>query len=202
MAILPKSALKRVLHCSLMALALALIIIMLPVTAKAAEHKAKRLTDANIRAFVTELTQMTSGSNLNTSTANISKFLDVHLHPRARFVSSLEYVIPGHPTQNKSMSLDKSQFIESVQAGSQALDNYENKVEIKSIKISNDRRNATIETRGRENGVMNVSADGLSNERVPVDGYSDCTQIIMLDKKDILQIYNATCKTVINFKDN
>ncbi|MFN3700022.1 MAG: hypothetical protein ACK4VI_00705 [Alphaproteobacteria bacterium] len=195
MAISPKSALTRVLHCSLLAL------ILLPAKAEATEHKAKRLNDANIRAFVTELTQMTSGNNLNTSAASISKFLDIHLHPRARFVSNLEYVIPGHPKQSKAMSLDKSQFIENVQAGSQALDSYENKVEIKSIKISRDRRNATIETRGKEKGVMNVSADGLSNERVPVDGYSDCTQIIMLDSKDILQIYNANCKTVINFKD-
>lgn len=94
------------------------------------------------------------------------------------------------------MALDKEDFIESIQAGGQALSNYENNVQILEIKISSDKRKATVQTQGHETGTMN--ADG---QELPVQGNSNCHQIVMLSEKGIIQMYNANCETTISFQD-
>ncbi|MFP4313852.1 MAG: hypothetical protein ACLFR0_05950, partial [Alphaproteobacteria bacterium] len=100
------------------------------------------------------------------------------------------------PPQANSMALDKEDFIESINAGSKTLENYDNSVSILEIKISSDKRKATVFTQGRETGTMN--AEG---EAIPVEGNSKCHQIISLSEKGIIQIYTANCETVISFQD-
>lgn len=173
----------------------------LPLNTALAQHETMRLTDAQITAFIEEMSEMSSGKNLDYSASDIAAFLEMHLHPEARFKSEMEYVVPGHPAQTKSMALNKAEFMDSVSAGAAALEGYENRVTIGSIKISKDKRKATVQTRGIENGSMQVADESGMIQSVPVEGLSDCQQIIMLNDDDIMQIYNANCKTTINFTE-
>jgi hypothetical protein len=166
-----------------------------------AQHSAKKLNNQNIENFIAALTEMASGNNLEGGTQNATSFFEKHLHPGARFKSSVEYVIPGSRSQSKNMALDKAQFIENVAAGPQAVENYENRVNVKSVKVSSDGRRATIETRGIESGMMTMPDEAGNMITIPMEGHSDCQQIIMLSDNDIMQVYNANCKTVINFSD-
>jgi len=71
----------------------------------------------------------------------------------------------------------------------------ENTVEVTSIDISKDQRKATVLTHGTEQGMMEVQP----GQSVPIIGTSNCTQILMLSKNDILQMFNAKCETSIEF---
>lgn len=161
-----------------------------------AQSKINALNENNITFFIQDMTAMTSGGNLSNSQGSIVQFLDRHLHPKARFKSALQYNIPGFPTQENSVSLNKEQFIENIQTGSQTLENYETSTEVHDIKISKDSRKATLRTVGYERGTMSASG-----QQFPVEGNSTCNQIIMLSENDIIQIYHANCKTTIRFQE-
>jgi hypothetical protein len=111
----------------------------------------------------------------------------------------MRYAIPGFDTQVKIMTVDKDDFIESIHQSGNTMDGYESQIEVSEIKISKDGRKATLKTRTLESGKMPVS-DNIELEEVPVEGMSTCTQTLMLSKEDIIQMYNATCVTDIQFK--
>ena len=161
-----------------------------------AQSKVDKLTKNNIENFVQTLTEMTSGNNLESSSSQIIQFLESHLHPKARFKSALVFNVPGHPAQENSMALDKEDFINSLADGAKAVQSYESSVEVKNIRISKDKKKATLKTESREQGMMNVEG-----EQIPVEGNSSCDQIIMLSDDGIIQMYNANCKTVIEFQE-
>lgn len=172
----------------------AFFMLTLPQSAHA-QNKFDKLTDGNIRFFIEDLSKITAGNGPSMDAKRVSIFLNRHLHPNARFKSVLQYDIPGFPAQANSIALDKSEFIANVESGSQVLENYENDTHIVEIKISSDKKKATIQTQGYERGNINVEGEFL-----PVEGNSTCHQIIMLSKKGIIQMYNANCKTVISFQ--
>ena len=119
-------------------------------------------------------------------------------YKKGYFKSAIKYNVPGFPSQENSMSLDKDQFIDSVLSGQQALQDYESSIDIQSIKISRDKTKATVQTRSTENGVMPIPSESGSAEMIPVRGDSSCDQILMLEKK-IIQMYSANCTTEITF---
>lgn len=160
-----------------------------------AQSKVDTLTDGNIRFFIEDISKITSG-NLGQSPERITTFLNRHLHKHARFKSTLKYNIPGFPPQATALALNKDEFIENIEAGSKALDNYQNDVRIVEIKISSDKRKATVFTEGYETGTMNAQG-----QAIPVQGNSNCHQIVMLSKKGVIQMYNANCETTISFQD-
>lgn len=163
-----------------------------------AEIKLKHLTEKNITQFIEKTTKMTSGQSLEASPEEIITYLKRHLSPKARFKSTMKYNIPGYPTQETSMSLEKKDFIESIEDGSQALSDYESEIRVRNIKISKDKTKATVQTTGTEKGIMPLSEDGVTSEDVPVEGTSNCTQIIMLEE-GVIQMYSANCTTTIHF---
>ncbi|MCE7887299.1 MAG: hypothetical protein DYH13_07340 [Alphaproteobacteria bacterium PRO2] len=174
--------------------------ILLAMTIGTAQAQAvPQLTDENIRSFIEQTTTITSGKETDMDDEQIGNYLDVHLHPDARFKSTMRYAIPGFDVQEKTMSVDKTDFIESIHQSGNTMDNYESQIEISDIKISKDGRKATLKTRTLESGMMPV-ADHIEKEEVPVEGMSTCTQILMLSKEDVIQMYNATCVTDIQFK--
>jgi hypothetical protein len=170
---------------------------LLPAGYAHAEQKIARLSEDNIRAFIEETTAMTSGKNLEKSPEEISAFLNKHLTKDAHFKSSMKYVIPGYPPQENSMSMEKEDFIASVQKGAESLADYESSVEIGTIKISRDGKKATIQTKSTESGIMPMAIEGAT-QHVPVKGSSSCNQIIVLND-GVIQMYNANCATIINF---
>ena len=160
-----------------------------------------KFTEDTIRAFIEKTTAITSGKESGMSEKEIGKYLDMHLHPDARFKSTMRYAIPGYDAQEKTMSIGKDDFIEGVHQGENAMKDYESETDISDIKISQDGRAATLETTTRESGMMPVEDEGEKKE-LPVEGVSSCTQILMLSDENVIQMYNATCTTEIEFKDS
>ena len=171
-----------------------------PIQAQA-QHRADTLNEDNITEFLQDISDQTSGNGLESSPDSIKTFLQRHLHKNARFKSKMEYNIPGQPTQQKSMSLDKQQFINNTGAGSNALDGYESEVEIVDIRLSGDKTKATVKTNGFESGYIEVDDGNGYMAEVPMNGISSCTQIIMLNDNHVIQLYHANCETTINFEN-
>ena len=162
-----------------------------------AAHETNRLNKMGIRDFLQDMSDKSAGES---DQAQTQQFLNRHLHDNARFKSTITYNMPGHPPQQTEMKLDKKQFLESVAAGAQTLQEYESEIDIKAIKISKDGRKATVETIGSESGYMSVPDESGAVQQVPIEGQSACLQIVMIDKNDIMQLYNARCETQINFE--
>ncbi|NCC21157.1 MAG: hypothetical protein EOM26_01695 [Alphaproteobacteria bacterium] len=166
----------------------------------AAIEKTSRLTDDIVRRFIIETTDVTSRKDAYMSDDEVKNYLDRHLHKKGFFKSAIRYVIPGFPSQENTMSLDKKQFIESVMSGQQALEDYRTDVSIEEIRISSDGEKATVVTRAAEEGLMPVpSESGGDPEKIPVEGNSTCNQILMLEDR-VIQMYSANCTTQINFR--
>lgn len=160
-----------------------------------AQHTHNTLNTENVTAFIEETTKLTGGNLGDRNMDQAIDYLDRHLHEDSRFRSEMVYVIPGHPDQESALSLDKDEFMDSLKDGAEALDSFESDIEIVDIKLSSDKRKATVFTITTESGVMSVGG-----EQVPVDGYSDCRQILMLNSNDVLQMFNAKCETEIRFR--
>lgn len=164
-----------------------------------AQEQYTALTEENITDFIQRTTGMTSNMSTELSAHVIISYLDEHLHRHARFKTTMKYNIPGMPEQSTVMSLDKKEFMESVESGAETVSEYRTEVAIENIQISRDKTKATVETSSYESGTMPVEIEN-STEHIPIEGQSNCTQILTLDsKKGIIQMYNANCTTVIRF---
>ena len=172
---------------------------LMPQTLRAQDtHRA--LTKSNITDFIQRTSDITSGAMQDMSTEDIVEYLENHLDQKARFKSLIKYNVPGHPPQETALSMNKTEFIESVKAGVQTVSEYETTIEVHSVKISKDKTKATVRTTGVEKGVMAMSANGTSSESIPIEGSSACTQTLSLNKDGVIQMYNANCETTISFQ--
>ncbi|MAE51971.1 MAG: hypothetical protein CMH27_09175 [Micavibrio sp.] len=167
-----------------------------------AAHETSRLTKGDIRDFLQAMSDMSTGNNSDLSSSNgeAQRFMDRHLHKHVRMKSTITYMIPGAPPQQNEMTLDKGQFIQSLAAGAKTLKDYESDVDIGDIRLSKDGRKATVESTSSEQGYMNVPDESGDIQEVPIEGRSECTQMIVLDDKDIMQLYNAKCLTTIQIE--
>ncbi|MCB1531832.1 MAG: hypothetical protein KDJ35_03080 [Alphaproteobacteria bacterium] len=156
------------------------------------------LTEEAIKDFIHKTTEISSGHVESMSPEDISAYLDTHLHKKARFKSAVQYNIPGFPTQETSMSLNKEEYIQGLEQGANALSDYDTDITIKSIKISKDGKRATVQTTGIERGSLPM-ANGTQTEFVPVEGSSSCNQILKWED-DVIQMYSAICSTVVTFQ--
>lgn len=159
-----------------------------------------QLTEDAISEFIKITTDISSGHANGMDQRDITEYLEDHLHEDARFKSTIEYNIPGFPPQKTSMTLKKKEYIGGIEKGAEALSDYQNEITIQTIKISKDGSRATVRTTGSETGTMPVALnaeDGI--EYVPIEGASDCNQIIKLED-DRIQMYSAICSTKVNFQ--
>ncbi len=175
----------------------ALIALLTPTLAVAG--KLNKLSESDIKSFIVETTKITSGQAIYRSNDEIRNYLDRHLHKKGFFKSKIRYIVPGFPSQENTLSLDKEQFIESILSGQQALENYYSEVDVKKVRISKDKTKATVVTKSKESGVMPVPGEGGKAEKIPVEGKSTCDQILKLED-GVIQMYSATCETDINFQ--
>ncbi len=158
---------------------------------------AKRLTEDMVRGFIEETTTLTDIQNENFDPDTVKTYLERHLHKNARFKSTMSYSIPGHDKQENSISLDKEKYIASITDSPKAVGGYDREIEILDIRISKDGGNATVTTKSTESGYINVSAE----QQVPMEGVSTCNQIIVMSKKNVIQMYSAQCTTEVEFTD-
>ncbi len=175
-----------------------LLVLCLPGTSHA-ERKVTKLTEDAIKDFIIQTADITSGKDGSMSQEKIKTYLNHHLDKGARFKSTMIYAIPGQPAQKNSMSLNKKEFIDSVNEGQKAVDEYETQVEVESVKISKDGKKATVQTASREQALMPITLEDGAVEEVPIEGNSNCNQIITLSKKGVIQMFSAQCTTTITF---
>jgi hypothetical protein len=159
----------------------------------------RKLTEDNIRSFVEKTTEITSYQDTSGTPEDIRAYLDAHLHKKGYFKSTIRYIMPGFPSQENVLSLDKDQFIDSILSGQNALEEYETDITVKSVKISRDGKRATVVTSGQEGGTMAVPGEDGKTEEIPVSGSSECDQILKLEDRTI-KMYSAICKTDIRFE--
>lgn len=160
----------------------------------------EKLTRNNIKEFIKETTALTSGQKKDVSNDEIAFYLENHLDPDARFKSVVTFAMPGFPAQERELSVNKEEFIEQTLSGEKALGDYKNKIRVGSIKIAKNGRRASVKTTGIETGTMAIPNAEGGSEDVPVEGVSSCDQILKLSDSGNIQMYNANCKTTIEFE--
>lgn len=163
-----------------------------------ATEKIDTLTEENVRAFIEKTTELTAGKNSEMTADEIADYLDAHIEKRARFKSTMKYNIPGYPQQETALNLEKRDFMDNVKKGTESVTDYESAIEIDSIQISSKGDKATVTTTSTESGMMPLSVDGTTTDIVPIEGSSNCTQILTLED-GVIQMYGANCVTVVNF---
>jgi len=163
-----------------------------------AKMKADKLDADNVKEFIEKTTAISNGEYGDLDTRQVEKYLQNHLHDQARFISEMTYVIPGFPPQQSVLSLKKEEFMSHVEQSATSVEDYKNEIEIIDIALSKDKRTATVRTRGTERGAMQVQEGALP---VSIEGTSKCTQILLLSEDDVIQMFNARCKTRINFTE-
>jgi hypothetical protein len=165
-------------------------------------NKHKKLTDDNVTAFIKETTRITkTGVDGAWSPGKIVSYLEKHIYNDAQFKTIIRYQIPGHPPQESAISLDKQGFIENIRKGAEAIDDYDTDTNILSIRLSRDKKRATVQTKSTEKATLPVPDESGRTQMVPLDGTTLCTQILRLSKKGIIQMDHAACATDVQFKE-
>ncbi len=163
----------------------------------ASADKISKLDDCLVEEFITRTTEITSRQS-GLSPEKIREYLEKHLHKKGFFKSEIQYNIPGFPSQINTLSLDKPQFIDSILSVQDALEDYEVDIKVNKISISRDKEKATLSTTGTERGLMPIPSENSGIEGIPVEGVSNCSQILMIEE-DTIQMYSAKCSTEITF---
>lgn len=164
-----------------------------------ADDPIRALTEANIKDFIENTTDVTTGNSHELSAKKIAEYLDLHVDDKAVFKSLMKYNIPGMPPQEASLHLNKDQFMSSVTQGAEKVEGYETLVEIDEIKISSNGEKAFVKTTNTEYATMPIPSQNDGDaEEVPIEGVSKCTQILSLHHGAI-QMFSANCVTEVNF---
>lgn len=161
----------------------------------------EKLDRNNIKSFIETATLMSQGGASDMSQEDVLAYLRDHIHDDARFVTSMTFKMPGMPPQETQMTIQKPEFIQGVQEADKAVNGYENEVDIKKIKIAVNKKSATVQTVGKEEGEMPMQLESGDVQYVPIEGVSECTQTLGLSNAGLIQMMDAKCKTTIEFKD-
>lgn len=178
----------------LLIIALFLCIAPPPARAQAVES----LSEENIRAFIEQTSLITTGKETNMSAEEIDAYLITHIHPQAKFKSTMRITVPGFETQETKLSLNKDGFIANVHKTTESVSNVESQIEVSNIRIISKGHRATLQTRSIESGTIPV-ADQIETQEVPMEGMSTCAQTLILTD-NVIQMYSADCKTDLEFQ--
>ena len=159
----------------------------------------KKLSENDVKDFIVKTSAIVSGQEASMSKDDIINYLDDHLEKGARFKSILQYNVPGSPSQETAMNFGKQAFIDNIREGADKIDDFKSEIQILEVKLSSDKSQAFVKTQSNEQAVMPVPNDDGEIENVPLDGISMCDQIITISKKGVIQMFGATCTTMINF---
>jgi len=162
-------------------------------------NKLKKLTMDNVSAFIEDTSVLTSNQNIDRDDAKIEAYLDKHIDKKARFRTSIRYMMPNLPAQEKVLTLKKEDYIGQVKQGADSVDHYHSEIEIGDIKISKNKKTASVNTVMTESGIMQVPGENGDTQEIPIDGRSECFQVLKLAKKGHIQMYSANCNTIMQF---
>lgn len=168
----------------------------------ARSKKLQNLTKDTVTAFIEDTSAMTSNENIDRDDAEITTYLTQHIDDKARFKTSITYAIPGMPPQTKALALKKTDYIQQVKKGADAVEHYHSEITVDSVKISKNKKKASVKTTSIESGVMQVPDETGNVKEVPIEGKSKCFQILKLSKQGYIQMYSANCKTTMRFLEN
>ena len=170
--------------------------------ADARSKKILILTKDNVTEFVQDVSAMTSHQNIDRDDTEISAYLTRHIDEKARFKTSITYAIPGMPPQTKALALKKSDYIQQVRKGSDSVEHYHSEIKVDHVKISKNKKKASVKTTSTESGVMMMPDESGNTQEVPIEGISKCFQVLKLGKSGYIQMYSANCKTTMRFLEN
>jgi len=179
---------------------MAFIGIGMPSDAQVRMKRVKALSDDNVSRFIQETTAMTSINNVDRDEAQMRGYLDRHIDPKARFKTSITYSLPGIPSQARVLTLSKADYIEQVQQGAGSVDHYHSEIDIKDIQIAKNKKSASVSTVATETGIMQVPQEDGSVEDIPIEGTTECFQVLKIGKQGYIQMYSANCKTEMAFQ--
>lgn len=170
--------------------------------AQVKSERLKKFTEDNVTAFIEDTTAITSVHNVDYNDAKVSAYLKKHIDKKARFKTSLRFVMPGVPEQKQTLSLSKDDYIEQVKQGADSIEHYHSEIEIGDITISKNKKTASVNTVSTETGIMQVEGPDGDSQDLPIEGRSECFQVLKIGKKGYIEMYSANCKTVMEFKAN
>lgn len=169
----------------------------------AANYNTSKFSDKIVKNFIEETTEIISKANNTKNTDDVVPFLEDHINDDATFESKITYNMPNLPGQDQTLYLTKKDYISNIVQGVQNVDHQTSEIEVTDIDFSNNKRKATIKTQGTDEALMQMpdtSGYGGGTQTVRVSGTSECTQELILNNSDVLQINKAVCTTVINFE--
>jgi hypothetical protein len=167
--------------------------------AQVKSERLNRLSEAKVTAFIEDTAILTSQQNLERNDADIISYLNKHIDKKARFKTNITYMMPGLPAQTKTLSLKKRDYIDQVLKGAQDVEHYNSEVQVDKVSIASNKKTASVNTTTIESGIMQIRGpDGVSQE-VPIEGVSECFQILKLGKNGYIQMYSANCTTKMRF---
>ena len=167
--------------------------------AQSVSEKLKKLTAENVSEFIEDVSILTSNQNLDRDDAKIAEYLDRHISKKASFRTSITYMMPGLPDQEKVLTLKKDDYIEHIKKGADSVDHYHSEVEIGDVKISKSKKSASVTTVTTESGIMQIPGEEGEMEEVSLDGRSECFQVFRLGKKGFIEMHSANCTTIMQF---
>ncbi len=155
-----------------------------------------KLTEANIRAFITEATMMSTGQKKGADQFAVTEYLMKHIDDASTFTTSLQYDIPNADKDKHTLELDKQTYIAHVIEDMKQLKGEEATTNIEDIQIEHGATQARVVTTSYERGQMAVKDTDDNTTTLPVRGISYCEQTIIL-KNQVISMAGAKCSTNI-----
>jgi len=162
----------------------------------------KELTQANVEQFVNDVAQVSGGLREDMDQFSITKYFMKHIAEEGMFISTIEYAMPDMPSSERTLEMDKMNFISHVLQGMGTMNKHETAVQIEYIKIVDNGKRATVMTTNYERGVMPVEDGFGDTQMMPITGTSYCEQELVLSTGNVIQMAGANCDTDINFTNS
>ncbi|MFK7839818.1 MAG: hypothetical protein AB8B83_05750 [Bdellovibrionales bacterium] len=169
--------------------------------AQSGKHRSKSFTKDNVTAFIEDTTALTAKDSSNKNLKFIRKYLDRHIDSKARFKTNIVFIVPGMEETTRSLVLGKQDYIQQVEEGADAVEDYFTDISIQDIDISEDEKTASVKTISSETGLMQVPNPDGSVDSVPIFGQSDCFQVLKIGRKGYIQMLSASCETRMEFQN-
>jgi len=160
------------------------------------------LNEDNIRGFLKEVGDISTGQRADMLNDDVIDYFNNHMADRGKFKSTMRYEIPGFPTHDTEMKLDKEQYINTIVNGRHMMEDYQSTIDIQDLKISGNGKSATFTSVITEKGKMPFPKDPKKPndvDIVPIEGKSKCDQRVIISYNNFIQMAGAACQTIISF---
>jgi hypothetical protein len=160
------------------------------------------LNKRNIEVFLATINDIATGKNAQMSDQDVVNFFQNHVAEDGVFESTMRYEIPGFPTQDILMILDKESYISSVVKGRYTMRDYNTEITISDLKVKRGKKWAEFTSKSEEKGKIPFPKDPKRPddvELIHVTGTSECSQSMRISDNNFIQMVKADCNTVVSF---